>query len=109
MFGIRAQCHAAMSLIRDEPDFKNPSSIVATYRCAECGLLERARIQSCSFFLPDMHRRSVLRFALPLRVLYSEGRVTENKLAPAVVGASFGIETTRFVLNRTLGRSIDLE
>lgn len=39
-----AQCHAAMSLIRGEPDFKNPSSIVATYRCAECGLLERARI-----------------------------------------------------------------
>ena len=40
-----AQCHASMAVIRGEPDFENPSSIVVTYRCAECGLLERARIQ----------------------------------------------------------------
>ena len=39
-----AQCHAAMTVILGEPDFQNPSLIMATYRCAECGLLERARI-----------------------------------------------------------------
>jgi hypothetical protein len=34
-----AQCHAAMTVILGEPDFQNPSLVMATYRCAQCGLL----------------------------------------------------------------------
>ena len=40
-----AQCRAPMTIDRCEPDFENSISLVATYRCAECGLLERRRIQ----------------------------------------------------------------
>jgi hypothetical protein len=39
-----AQCHAAMTVILGEPEFQNPSLMMATYRCAECGLLERTLI-----------------------------------------------------------------
>ena len=37
-----AQCRSPMTIALCEPDFKNSS--VATYRCPECGLLDRARI-----------------------------------------------------------------
>jgi hypothetical protein len=40
-----AQCRARMTIERCEPDFENAISLVATYRCVECGLLERRRIQ----------------------------------------------------------------
>jgi hypothetical protein len=29
-----------MTLSRGEPDFDNSISLIATYRCAECGLLD---------------------------------------------------------------------
>jgi len=38
-----AQCRSTMTVALCEPDFAD--SIVATYRCAECGLLDRAEIQ----------------------------------------------------------------
>jgi hypothetical protein len=38
-----AQCRAPMKIDRCEPDFKKSSSMVITYRCAECSLLERQR------------------------------------------------------------------
>ena len=38
-----AQCRSPMTIVLCEPDFHN--FIVATYRCAECGLLDRAQIQ----------------------------------------------------------------
>jgi hypothetical protein len=38
-----AQCRSRMTIVLCEPDFQN--SIVATYRCAECGLLDREQIQ----------------------------------------------------------------
>ena len=37
-----AQCRSPMTIVLCEPDFVN--SIVATYRCAECGLLDRGQI-----------------------------------------------------------------
>jgi hypothetical protein len=37
-----AQCRSPMTITLCEPDFKNSS--VVTYRCPECGLLDRARI-----------------------------------------------------------------
>jgi hypothetical protein len=37
-----AQCRSPMIVVLFEPDFEN--SIVATYRCAECGLLDRAQL-----------------------------------------------------------------
>jgi hypothetical protein len=40
-----AQCRAPMTIDRCEPDFETSISLVATYRCANCGLLERRRIQ----------------------------------------------------------------
>jgi hypothetical protein len=38
-----AQCRGPMIIVVCEPDFEN--SMMATYRCAECGLLDRAQIQ----------------------------------------------------------------
>ena len=40
-----AQCRAPMKIDRCEPDFENSISMVVTYRCPECSLLERAQIQ----------------------------------------------------------------
>jgi hypothetical protein len=40
-----AQCRAPMTIDRCEPDLESSISLVATYRCAECSLLERRRIQ----------------------------------------------------------------
>jgi hypothetical protein len=37
-----AQCRSSMVVARCEPDFDN--SMMATYRCTDCGLLDRARI-----------------------------------------------------------------
>ena len=37
-----AQCRSPMTIVLCEPDFVN--SIAATYRCAECGLLDRGQI-----------------------------------------------------------------
>ena len=37
-----AQCRSPMTIVLCEPDFVN--SMVATYRCAECGLLDRGQI-----------------------------------------------------------------
>ena len=36
-----AQCRAPMTISRGEPDFEKSISMVVTYRCANCGLLER--------------------------------------------------------------------
>ena len=36
-----AQCRAPMKIDRCEPDFENSGSMVVTYRCAECSLMER--------------------------------------------------------------------
>ena len=36
-----AQCRIAMIIIRGEPDFDQPGRIRATYRCIQCGLIER--------------------------------------------------------------------
>ena len=41
---ICAQCRSPMSVVLCEPDFHD--FIVATYRCAECGLLDRTKINS---------------------------------------------------------------
>lgn len=38
-----AQCCGPMIIVICEPDFEN--SMMATYRCAECGLRDRAQIQ----------------------------------------------------------------
>jgi hypothetical protein len=38
-----AQCHGPMIIVICEPDFEN--SMMATYRCSKCGLLDRAQIQ----------------------------------------------------------------
>jgi hypothetical protein len=43
-FPQRAQCHTAMAIVRAEPDLADPSTIITTYRCPECGLLERRQI-----------------------------------------------------------------
>src|SRR4051794_13197886 len=40
MSPLCAQCRKSMILVICEPDFHN--SMVATYRCQECGLLDRA-------------------------------------------------------------------
>jgi RNase P subunit RPR2 len=40
-----AQCRVLMEIDRCELDFENSISMVVSYRCEECGLLERARIQ----------------------------------------------------------------
>lgn len=37
-----AQCRSPMTVVLCEPEFNN--FIVATYRCAECGLLDRGQI-----------------------------------------------------------------
>jgi hypothetical protein len=39
-----AQCRVPMAVVRGEPDLKN-SALVVTYRCSECGLLDRAHIE----------------------------------------------------------------
>ena len=44
-YPLCAQCRAPMTTDRCEPDFEKSISVVVTYRCAECGLLERAQIQ----------------------------------------------------------------
>ena len=41
-----AQCRAPMKIDRCEPVFGNSTSMMVTYRCAECRLLERAQIQN---------------------------------------------------------------
>jgi hypothetical protein len=38
-----AQCRAPMKIDRCEPNFENSTSMLVTYRCAECSLLERAQ------------------------------------------------------------------
>jgi hypothetical protein len=43
-YPLCAQCRAPMTTDRCEPDFEKSISVVVTYRCAECGLLERAQI-----------------------------------------------------------------
>ena len=35
-----------MTLALCEPDFENPTLMLATYRCAKCGLRERAKIEA---------------------------------------------------------------
>jgi hypothetical protein len=40
-----AQCRVPMTIDRCEPDFEKPISMVVTYRCAECGLIEQARFR----------------------------------------------------------------
>ena len=40
-----AQCRVPMTIDRCEPDFEKSISMVVTYRCAECGLIEQARFQ----------------------------------------------------------------
>jgi hypothetical protein len=40
-----AQCRLPMTIDRCEPGFEKSISMVVTYRCAECGLLERAQFQ----------------------------------------------------------------
>ena len=42
MSPLCAQCRKSMVLVICEPDFHN--SMVATYRCQECGLLDRAEV-----------------------------------------------------------------
>ena len=42
MSPLCAQCRKSMVLVICEPDFHD--SIVATYRCEECGLLDRAEV-----------------------------------------------------------------
>ena len=44
-YPLCAQCRAPMTTDRCEPDFEKSISVVVTYRCAECGLLEREQIQ----------------------------------------------------------------
>jgi hypothetical protein len=39
-----AQCHTPMAMDRCEPEL-NSATIVATYRCRDCGLRDRAQIQ----------------------------------------------------------------
>jgi hypothetical protein len=38
-----AQCRVPMAVVRGEPDLRNSAELVVTYRCAECGLLDRAQ------------------------------------------------------------------
>jgi hypothetical protein len=40
-----AQCRVLMEIDRCELDFENCISMVATYQCEKCGLLERMQIQ----------------------------------------------------------------
>ena len=40
------QCRSPMTLALCEPDFENPTLMLATYRCAKCGLRERAKIEA---------------------------------------------------------------
>ena len=40
------QCRSPMTLALCEPDFENPALMLATYRCAKCGLRERAKIEA---------------------------------------------------------------
>ena len=40
------QCRSPMTLALCEPDFENPTLMLATYRCAKCGLRERAQIEA---------------------------------------------------------------
>ena len=42
MSPLCAQCRKSMVLVICEPDFHD--SMVATYRCQECGLLDRAEV-----------------------------------------------------------------
>jgi C4-type Zn-finger protein len=39
-----AQCQKSMVLVVCQPDFHDP--MVATFRCRECGLLDRAEVES---------------------------------------------------------------
>jgi hypothetical protein len=36
-----AQCRIAMAIVRGEPDWADPATIMTIYRCPECGLVER--------------------------------------------------------------------
>jgi hypothetical protein len=36
-----AQCHIPMVVVRGEPEPNEPAAISVTYRCAQCGLIER--------------------------------------------------------------------
>jgi hypothetical protein len=40
------QCRSQMTLALCEPDFKNPALMLATYRCEDCGLRDRAQIDT---------------------------------------------------------------
>jgi hypothetical protein len=40
------QCRSPMTLAVCEPDFENPTLMLATYRCTKCGLRERAKIEA---------------------------------------------------------------
>jgi RNase P subunit RPR2 len=36
-----AQCRIPMVVVRGEPQLNEPATISVTYRCAQCGLIER--------------------------------------------------------------------
>jgi hypothetical protein len=39
-----AQCGIPMSIVRGEPDMADANAMRVTYRCAQCGLVERIRM-----------------------------------------------------------------